>query len=256
MIYQTALVTGASAGFGRETVLQLVSKGIKVVALARRLDRLQALQKECGAEFVHIVAIDLNDSVELERVLTSLPADFSEIDILVNNAGLALGLSPAQDCSLQDWNQMIDTNIKSLVHVTRLILPGMVLRNRGHIFNIGSVAGHTAYPGGNVYSASKAFVAQFSKNLRVDLFGTALRVTDIQPGAAETEFSLVRFSSDQSRADSVYEGYQALTAKDVVDSLIWILERPAHVNIDAIEVMPVAQSSAGLRVYKGTPRDA
>lgn len=195
--------------------------------------------------------LDVRDRSSIEAALTSLPAEWRNIDVLVNNAGLALGIEPAQHASLQDWEEMIDTNNKGLVYMTRAILPGMIARNVGHIINMGSIAGSWPYPGGNVYGATKAFVRQFSFNLRTDLHGTALRVTDIEPGlAGGTEFSNIRFKGDDARADHVYQGVKPLTAEDVTEAVWWVATLPEHVNINVIEMMPVGQSQAGLRVHK------
>ena len=194
----------------------------------------------------------MRDRAACEALPSQLPAEFAAIDVLVNNAGLALGLEPAHQASLDDWQTMIDTNCTGLVQVTRALLPGMVERNRGHVFNLGSVAGNWPYAGGNVYGATKAFVRQFSLNLRADLAGKAIRVTDIEPGlCGGTEFSSVRFHGDESRAAKVYQDVQPLTAQDIADTLYWIATRPAHININTIEIMPVAQSFAGLTVHRG-----
>lgn len=244
-------VTGASAGFGAAIARSFVKGGHRVVAAARRKDRLDALAAELGDALLAL-ELDVRDRDAVAAVPSSLPADFAAVDVLVNNAGLALGVEPAQRASLDDWTTMIDTNCTGLVQVTRAFLPGMVERNRGHIFNLGSIAGRWPYPGGNVYGATKAFVRQFSLNLRADLLGTALRVTDIEPGlCGGTEFSNVRFHGDDDKAAKVYADVQPLTAEDVADAVYWIATRPAHVNINTIELMPVAQSFAGLSVHRG-----
>lgn len=183
-------------------------------------------------------------------LLASLPADFQNITVLVNNAGLALGLSPANDCLVSDWEQMVDTNIKGLLYFTHEILQGMVAQNRGHIVNIGSIAGNWPYPGGNVYAATKAFVRHFSLNLRADLLGTNIKVTNIEPGMAETEFSNVRFKGDDAKADAVYENVQAITADDIAETILWCINRPAHININTIEIMPVAQAFSPFAVSR------
>jgi len=236
-----ALVTGASSGFGEATVRRLAAMGARVVAAARRTDRLAALAREVGAAVLPL-ALDVRDRAAVEAAVAGLPAEFAALDVLVNNAGLALGLEPAQRASLDEWETMIRTNCEGLVAVTRAVLPGMVARGRGHVVNLGSVAGSYPYPGGNVYGATKAFVRQFSLNLRADLLGTPLRVTSVEPGMAETEFSLVRFSGDPARATKVYEGVVPLSAGDVADAICWCLTRPAHVNVNAIELMPVQQA--------------
>jgi 3-hydroxy acid dehydrogenase/malonic semialdehyde reductase len=244
-------VTGASAGFGAAIARSFVKGGHRVVAAARRKDRLDALAAELGDALLAL-ELDVRDPDAVAAVPASLPADFAAVDVLVNNAGLALGVEPAQRASLDDWTTMIDTNCTGLVQVTRAFLPGMVERDRGHIFNLGSIAGRWPYPGGNVYGATKAFVRQFSLNLRADLLGTAVRVTDIEPGlCGGTEFSNVRFHGDDDKAAKVYADVQPLTAEDVADAVYWIATRPAHVNINTIELMPVAQSFAGLSVHRG-----
>lgn len=244
-------VTGASAGFGAAIARAFVKGGHRVVAAARRKDRLDALCAELGDKVLPF-ELDVRDSAAVAAAPAALPAEFAAIDVLVNNAGLALGLEPAQRALLDDWQTMIDTNCTGLVHVTRAFLPGMVERNRGHVFNLGSVAGTWPYPGGNVYGATKAFVRQFSLNLRADLAGTAVRVTDIEPGlCGGTEFSNVRFRGDDEKAATVYKDVQPLTPEDIADSIYWIATRPAHVNINTIELMPVAQSFAGLTIHRG-----
>ena len=244
-------VTGASAGFGEAIARTFVRGGHKVVATARRKDRLQALAQELGDALLPL-ELDVRDRAACEALPGQLPAEFAAIDVLVNNAGLALGLEPAHQASLDDWQTMIDTNCTGLVQVTRAFLPGMVERNRGHVFNLGSIAGRWPYPGGNVYGATKAFVRQFSLNLRADLIGTALRVTDVEPGlCGGTEFSNVRFHGDDDKAAKVYADVQPLTAEDIADSVYWIATRPAHVNINTIELMPVAQAFGALPVHRG-----
>lgn len=244
-------VTGASAGFGAAIARSFVKGGHRVVATARRKDRLEALAAELGDALLPL-ELDVRDRDAVAAVPTLLPADFAAVDVLVNNAGLALGLEPAHRASLEDWQTMIDTNCTGLVQVTRALLPGMVERNRGHVVNLGSVAGRWPYAGGNVYGATKAFVRQFSLNLRADLLGTAIRVTDVEPGlCGGTEFSNVRFHGDEDKAAKVYADVQPLTAEDIADSVYWIATRPAHVNVNTIELMPVAQSFAGLSVHRG-----
>lgn len=244
-------VTGATAGFGQSITRRFIAQGHKVIATGRRQERLDALQQELG-ENVFTLKLDVRDRAGIDEALARLPAEWRNIDVLVNNAGLALGIEPAQRASLEDWEDMIDTNNKGLVYMTRAILPAMVERNVGHIINIGSIAGSWPYPGGNVYGATKAFVRQFSFNLRTDLHGTALRVTDIEPGlVGGTEFSNVRFKGDDARADSVYDGTVPLTPEDVTEAVWWVATLPAHVNISALEMMPVCQSQAGLRIHKG-----
>jgi 3-hydroxy acid dehydrogenase / malonic semialdehyde reductase len=242
-------VTGASSGFGAAVARRFVTSGSRVVATARRLDRLNDLVAELGPHLLPI-SLDVRDRGAVAEVIGGLPAEFAEVDVLVNNAGAALGLSPAQDADLDDWEQMIDTNCKGLAYCTRTILPGMVARRRGHVVNLGSVAGTYPYPGGNAYGGTKAFVHQFSLNLRSDLHGTGVRVTCIEPGMADTEFSVVRFSGDQAKADAVYAGMQPLTADDIAESVYWAVTLPSHVNVNTMELMPVAQSFAPFQVAR------
>ena len=242
-------VTGASSGFGAAVARRFVIAGSRVVATARRLDRLKDLAADLGPHLLPIT-LDVRDRGAVADVIGGLPAEFAAIDVLVNNAGAALGLSPAQDADLDDWEQMIDTNCKGLAYCTRAILPGMVARRRGHVVNLGSVAGTYPYPGGNAYGGTKAFVHEFSLNLRSDLHGTGVRVTCIEPGMADTEFSLVRFSGDQSKADAVYAGMQPLTADDIAESVYWAVTLPSHVNVNTMELMPVAQSFAPFQVAR------
>jgi len=247
---RTVLVTGASAGFGAAIARKFATGGARVILSARRADRLTELARELG-DHVHALELDVRDRAAVERAITGLPPAFSSIDVLVNNAGLALGLEPAQRASLDDWDQMVDTNCKGLVYVTRAVLPGMVERGRGHVINLGSVAGAYPYPGGNVYGATKAFVHQFSLNLRSDLHGTGVRVTSVEPGmSGGTEFSQVRFGGDTSRAAAVYDGMQPLTADDVAEAVHWAATLPAHVNINAIEMMPTQQSFAPFQIQR------
>lgn len=243
------MVTGASSGFGLATAKAFAQKGHKVIAAARRKDRLEALQQEFGDQ-IYVMPLDVTSEEQIEKAIDALPDQFSKIDLLVNNAGLALGLEPAHKVDLDDWHQMVDTNIKGLYLMTRKLLPNMVSLKSGHIINIGSIAGNYAYPGGNAYGATKAFVKQFSRNLRADLLGTQIRVTNIEPGLAETEFSLVRFHGDKTKADKVYENTQALTAEDIAEAVVWAFEQPQHVNINSIELMPTSQAWSALAIDK------
>jgi NADP-dependent 3-hydroxy acid dehydrogenase YdfG len=219
------------------------------VVAGRRAARLAELAAElAGQTSVHPLVLDVRDRAAVGRGLGSLPADWREIDVLVNAAGLALGLEPAPEADLDQWETMVDTNVKGLLYVTRALLPGMKARDRGHIVNLGSVAGDWPYPGSNVYGATKAFVAQFSRNLRADLIGTRIRVTSVEPGLAETEFSLVRFGGDAERAAAVYRGTTPLVAEDVADIVLWVVSRPPHVNVNRVEVMPVVQAWGPLAV--------
>jgi 3-hydroxy acid dehydrogenase / malonic semialdehyde reductase len=245
----TVFVTGASSGFGAAVARRFAAGGARVIASARRTDRLRDLTSEFGPQ-VLTLALDVRDRAGVAAAVEALPAEFAAIDLLVNNAGLALGLNPAQDADLDDWDQMIDTNCKGLVYCTRAILPGMVARGRGHVINLGSVAGSYPYPGGNVYGGTKAFVHEFSLNLRSDLHGTGVRVTCVEPGMADTEFSLTRFSGDQGKADAVYAGIQPLTADDIAESIYWAATLPPHVNVNTIELMPTAQSFAPFQVAR------
>lgn len=245
-----ALVTGASTGFGLATARRLVASGWRVIVAARRLDKLQALRDEFGAS-VWPLQLDVQDRVAVAAAIAALPADFAAVDLLVNNAGLALGLEPAQRADLDDWQTMIETNCLGLVAVTHAILPGMVARQRGHIINIGSIAGSYPYPGGNVYGATKAFVHQFSLNLKADLIGTPLRVSCIEPGLASgSEFSQVRFKGDVGKAAQVYQGTEPIMADDIAETVLWIASRPPHININSIEIMPTCQAPAGLAVAR------
>ncbi|HEX8909971.1 MAG TPA: SDR family NAD(P)-dependent oxidoreductase [Anaeromyxobacteraceae bacterium] len=243
-----AFVTGATSGFGRAISERLARDGARVVVAGRRAERLQDLARALG-ERAHPIVLDVRDRRAVEAAVTSLPAAFAEVDVLVNNAGLALGLEPAQRASLDDWDTMIDTNCRGLVTCTRALLPGMVARRRGHVVNIGSVAASYPYPGGNVYGATKAFVHQFSQNLKADLLGTGLRVTVLEPGMADTEFSLVRLK-DEGKAKAVYQGMQPLTADDVADTVAWCLTRPPHFNVNVIEMMPTDQAFSPFSVHR------
>ncbi len=245
-----ALVTGATAGFGAAITHRLVRDGWRVIATGRRIDRLAALAADLG-DAVHPHTLDVTDAHAVAALPDALPAAFRHIDALINNAGLALGLGPAWEAKLPDWDRMVATDITGLIHVTRALLPGMVARNRGHVVNLGSIAGTYPYPGGHIYGASKAFVKQFTLNLKADLVGTGVRVTDIEPGlCGGTEFSTVRFGGDQSRADAVYAGTTPLTADDIAEAVAWVLHLPAHVNINRIEMMPTCQASAPLTVKR------
>ena len=242
-------VTGASSGFGAAVARKFAVDGARVIASARRAERVQGLASEFGPQVLPL-SLDVRDRDAVAAAVAGLPEEFKAVDLLVNNAGLALGLNPAQDADLDDWDQMIDTNCKGLVYCTREILPGMVARKRGHVINLGSVAGSWPYPGGNVYGGTKAFVHQFSLNLRSDLHGTGVRVTCIEPGMADTEFSVVRFSGDKSKADNVYAGMQPMTADDIAESIHWVATLPQHVNVNTIELMATAQSFAPFQVAR------
>lgn len=245
----TVFITGATAGFGAAAARRFAKSGAKLVLTGRRSERLDAIKAELKVP-VHILQFDVREREAVADAIADLPAEFKAIDVLVNNAGLAQGLDPAYKANIDDWETMIDTNIKGLIYCTRAILPGMVERKRGHIINLGSVAGTWPYPGGSVYGGSKAFVHQFSLNLRNDLGGSNVRVTSIEPGMCETEFSVVRFKGDEEAAKKVYQGMTPLSADDIAEQIHWVAGLPAHVNINTLEVMPVAQSWAGFAVHR------
>ncbi|MER2531408.1 MAG: SDR family oxidoreductase [Candidatus Competibacter sp.] len=248
---KVAFITGATSGFGAACARRFAADGWRLVLCGRRQERLDAVQTEVAeAVPVHAFPLDVRDEAAVNAAVAALPTEFAEIDLLVNNAGLALGLEPAHRCDMEDWQRMVDTNIKGLIYCTRAVLPGMVARDRGHIVNIGSVAGTYPYPGGNVYGATKAFVKQFSLNLRADLLGTRVRVTNIEPGLAESEFSLVRFKGDDTKAARTYEGTQPLRPEDIADIVHWVATRPAHVNLNSVEVMPVCQAFAPFTIHR------
>ncbi len=250
MTIKTVWITGATSGFGAATVERFVAGGWRVIASGRRMERLQQLVARHGAERVHAAAFDVRDEAAMRAAHADLPPAFAAIDLLVNNAGLALGTAPAQQADLVQWKQMIDINVTALVSLTHLLLPQLIER-RGAIVNISSIAGSYAYRGGNVYGATKAFVTQFSQNLRSDLHGSGVRVTSVEPGMAETEFTLVRTGGDQAASDQLYAGAHPITAGDIADTIWWIANLPPHLNINRIEVMPVSQSAAGLQVHRG-----
>ncbi|MBE9056876.1 SDR family oxidoreductase [Sphaerospermopsis sp. LEGE 08334] len=246
---QTILITGASSGIGAACAKLFARENAKLILAARRLEKLeekaQELNKLYGAE-IHLLQLDVCDRSAVESAINNLPPEWSEIDILINNAGLSRGLDKLYEGDFQDWEEMIDTNIKGLLYLTRYVVPGMVQRNRGHVINIGSIAGHQTYPGGNVYCGTKAAVKAISEGLKLDLLGTPVRVTSVDPGMVETEFSEVRFHGDTERAKKVYQGLQPLTADDIADVVFFCATRPAHVNINEIILMPVDQASATL----------
>lgn len=247
---KTICITGATSGFGKACAERFAAEGWRMILTGRRVDRLQALKRELRSVPVYIVELDVRDFEAVEAMVEGLPGDFRNIDVLVNNAGLALGLEGADKTDIQDWDIMIDTNIKGLCYLTRCILPGMVDRNQGHIINMGSIAGNYPYPGGNVYGATKAFVKQFSRNLLTDLNHTKVRVTNIEPGLAESEFSVVRFHGDQDKADAVYKGTEPLRPVDIAEIVHWVTSVPPHVNINTVEVMPVCQSCGPLAIHR------
>jgi 3-hydroxy acid dehydrogenase / malonic semialdehyde reductase len=245
-----ALVTGATAGFGTAIARRLLRDGHRVIGAGRRQERLDALRAELGEAFLPL-SLDVTEAAPVAALPGSLPEGWREVDVLVNNAGLALGLGPAQDASLDDWERMVATNVVGLMRMTRALLPGMVARDRGHVVNLGSVAGTYPYPGGNVYGASKAFVAQFTLNLKADLIGTGVRATLVEPGlVGGTEFSAVRFGGDAARATKIYEGANPLTPEDIAETVAWVVGLNPNVNINRVEVMPRSQASTALAVKR------
>ena len=245
---KTAFVTGATAGIGEATVRALVAGGWRCVATGRRKERLDALVGDLGADKVHPAVFDVRDEDAMDEAIAALPGAFADIDLLVNNAGLAQGLSPAQEADLDDWQTMIDTNVTAMVKLTRKLLPGLIER-KGAIIALGSVAGNYVYPGGNVYAGSKAFANHFTLALRADLHGTGVRVTSIEPGMVETEFTLVRTGSQQA-SDDLYRGSDPMTGEDIAMMIKWVAELPPHLNINRLEPMPVNQDFAGFRVAR------
>lgn len=246
----TILITGASSGFGKAICEKLVQAGYRVIGAARRIERLQDMQQELGNLF-YPLEMDLRNIQSIHAALNSLPQEFSEIDCLINNGGLALGLDKAQEALFSDWETMIQTNIIGLTFLTQQVLPAMVERKKGYIINIGSIAGTYPYPGGNVYGASKAFVRQFSLNLRADLHGTGVRVSNIEPGlCGGTEFSSIRFKGDDERASQLYENAHSIQPEDIADTVLWLYQTPKHMNVNSIEIMPVSQSFGALPVYR------
>jgi len=247
--FRTVLVTGASAGIGAACARAFAGAGARLLLAARRAERLEALAAELrdahGTES-HLLELDVRDAEAVASTLGALPPAWAEVDVLVNNAGLGLGLAKAHEGSPADWDGMVDTNVKGLLYVTRAVVPGMVARGRGHVVNIGSVAGHEVYPGGAVYCATKHAVGAITRGLRMDLLGTGVRVSTVDPGMVETEFSLVRFEGDRERADRVYAGMTPLVADDIADAVLWCATRPPHVNVDEIIIKPTDQASATL----------
>lgn len=249
---KSIFITGATAGFGAAMARRFARDGWSLILSGRRADRLDALAEELsGQTDVTTLVLDVQDRAAVEAAINGLPEKFNKLTALVNNAGLALGTATAQNSSLDDWETMIDTNVKGVVYCTRLLLPRLIAHGAGAgIVNLGSVAGNWPYQGGNVYGATKAFVKQFSLNLRSDLQGTGVRVTNIEPGMAESEFSVVRFAGDQSKADAVYQGVDPMTPEDIADTIFWVLNQPPHMNINRIEMMPVNQAFAGFAIHR------
>lgn len=241
-----AFVTGASSGIGKATAIRLAEAGAHLLLCARRIDRVKSLAEELQKSYgVHsyAVQIDVRNRTAVQQTLRNLPDEWKSISILVNNAGLSRGLDTVQEGSLDDWDEMIDTNVKGLLYVTRAVLPGMVQRNEGHIVNLGSVAGHWVYPKGNVYNASKYAVRALNEGMKQDLFGTPIRVTSVDPGLVETEFGIVRFRGDADKAKKIYQGMTPLTPDDIADAILWAVTRPAHVNVNNIIMMATDQST-------------
>ncbi len=251
----TVFITGASSGFGRACARRYGREGWQLILAARRKESLEELQAEIGEESVLILPLDVRDRAAVIAAVASLPQPFKEVEILVASAGLAQGLEPAQRADLNDWETMVDTNIKGLMYTVHALLPGMVSRNRGHIITMGSTAGNWPYPGGNCYGGTKAFVKKFAENLRADLLGTRVRVTNIEPGMAETEFSLVRFKGDPERSARVYEGTQPLTAPDIADIVWWTTSLPGHVNVNSMEVMSIDQAWGPYAIHREAKGD-
>ena len=248
---KTAFITGATSGFGAAAAKRFVAAGWRIVATGRRVERLRALASELGADKVHIAAFDIRDHAAMTAAIDALPDGFRDIDLLLGNAGLAQGTLPAQRANLDDWRTMIDTNITALVTLTHALLPTLIAR-KGAIINISSTAATYPYTGGNTYGGSKAFVSQFSLGLRADLHGTGVRVTALEPGMAETEFTLVRTHGDQSASDALYKGAQPMTAEDIAETIHWIATLPPHLNVNRLEMMPTSQSFAGFQIARET----
>ncbi len=245
---RTVLVTGATSGIGAAAARAFAAAGWQVIATGRRAERLDALAAEIGGDAIHTAAFDVTDETARDTALAALPERFRDIDLLVNNAGLALGTAPGQSADIDQWKTMIDTNVVALVSLTRALLPGLIAR-KGAIINLSSVAATYPYPGGNVYGGTKAFVAQFSLGLRSDLHGTGVRVTSIEPGMVETEFTTVR-TGDKAASDTLYKGAHPMTGDDIAATMLWIAELPPHLNINRLELMPVSQSFAGFQVAR------
>ena len=245
------LITGASSGFGEASALRFARAGRKLVLASRRMDRINALVEKLSDQTGCIgIELDVRDRQAVSKTLSSLPGSFADVEVLINSAGLALGLEGGDEVDLDHWDTMVDTNIKGLMYCTRTVLPKIVSRGGGHIINLGSVAGSWPYPGGNAYGGTKAFVQQFSRNLRTDLLGKNVRVTCLEPGMCETEFSLVRFEGDRKKAEAVYDGMKPLSAADIADIIFFITSLPSHININQLEVMPVNQTWAPFAVHR------
>ena len=248
---KTALITGATSGIGEAAARAFAAAGWRVIATGRRVERLAALAASLGDDRLHPAVFDVRDEAARDKALAALPAEFRDIDLLINNAGLALGRTPAQAADLAQWKTMIETNVTALVSLTHKLLPGLIAR-RGAIINVSSVAATYPYTGGNVYGGTKAFVTQFSLGLRSDLHGTGVRVTSIEPGMVETEFTLVRTAGDQTASEAFYRGAKAMSGEDIAAAMLWVAELPPHLNVNTIEIMPVTQSFAGFQIARAT----
>ncbi len=246
---KTVLITGATSGFGLATAKRFIQADWQVIATGRRVERLAALQAELGDEQLAILAFDMQNNQAIETAIANLPEKFQAIDVLINNAGLALGTAPAPQTNLADWHTMIETNISGLVSITHHLLPRLI-QQKGLIVNLSSIAATYPYPGGNVYAATKAFVTQFSLGLRSDLHGTGVRVTSLEPGMAETEFTLVRTQGDQTKSDNLYADMQPLTPQNIAETIYWLAIQPPHININRLEIMPVNQSWSGFQIHR------
>lgn len=243
-------ITGATSGFGAAIARRYAAAGARIIATGRRGDRLEALRQELGPDRCHIITLDVRDREAMAAAIAAIPAPFDAINVVVANAGLALGLQPAAEADLDDWQTMIDTNVSGLVYTVRLLLPGLIARGGGHVVTLGSVAGEYAYPGGSVYAATKAFVKHFALAIRSDLQGKNVRVTDIEPGLTETEFSLVRFKGDEQKAGNVYAGTTPMNADDIAESVFWATSLPAHVNVNKIQLMATTQAIGPFDIYR------
>lgn len=246
---KTALITGATSGFGWATAKALAKEGYALVLLGRREQRLKELAKEVGVD-THLLSLDIREASSVALAMSELPDKFKNISVLVNNAGLALGVDSAELSNLDDWHCMVDTNIKGLISITHALLPTLIAQPVSSVINVSSIAANWPYPGGNVYGATKAFVSQFSRNLRADLVGKKVRVTSLEPGMAETEFSLVRLKGEREQAKAVYEGIEAICAQDVANIIVWLVNQPAHLNINSLEFMPEQQAFNTFKVVR------
>jgi len=251
-MHGSIFITGASSGFGASCARRFGKEGRPLILVARRVEKLEQLKKELdGQTAAYILSLDIRDRNAVQNAVASLPESFADIEILLNNAGIGLGVGKVQEGNLDDWDAMIDTNVKGLLYCTRAILPGMIARDRGHIINVGSIAGSWPYPEGNIYAATKAFVNHFSRLLKADLYGTKLRVTNIEPGLAETEFAKVRYKGDEEKAAEFYDGIlETLAPEDIAETIYWVANMPQHVNVASVEVMPTAQNWGEFRLQK------